>query len=145
MYKILKIFLLSFVLAQTAFAQQKTNPGPPITPPTTLPTSDSVLVTIFLKHQQDKNLTEIRRILESQGFWDLFPPKEARIVSWQIAIGLGHIIVLNMPANNVRKLHLAVQNGAWGAYSSEIFLTYDYKPIWNDYIQRRQETIQDRN
>lgn len=107
--------------------------------------SDSVLVTIFLKHQQDKNLPEIRRILESQGFWDMFPPAEARVVSWTIAMGLGHIIILQVPLSVVRRLNLALENGAWGAFDTEIYMTYDYKPIWYDYVQRRQDAKDDRN
>ena len=101
--------------------------------------SDSVLVTIILKHQQDKNLSEIRRILEQQNFWEMFPPKSARVISWTIAMGLGHVIVMELPASDVRTLNLAIQNGAWGAYDSEIYISYDYKPVWKDYIEKREE------
>ncbi|MCB9305980.1 MAG: hypothetical protein H6565_05245 [Lewinellaceae bacterium] len=107
--------------------------------------SDSILVTIILKHQQDKNLPEIRRILESQGFWDVFPPQDARVVSWTIAMGLGHVVLLKIPAGAERRLNLSIENAAWGAFETEIYLTYDYKPLWDDYIQRREEARQDRN
>ncbi len=117
--------------------------------PTTMapvqPVGDSVLVTVILKHQQDKNLPEIRRILEAQGFWDIFPPQDARVVSWTIAMGVGHVILLQIPAGSERRLNLALENGAWGAFNTEVYLTYDYKSVWEDYIERREEAKADRN
>jgi hypothetical protein len=106
--------------------------------------TDSVSVTIILRHQQDKNLTEIRRICEAQGFWDVFPPQEARVVSWTLAIGMGHVVVLKVPGNAIRRLNLAIQNGAWGAYNTEVYISYDYKPIWEDYIEQREEAKAER-
>ncbi len=148
--KILPIIVVLLLGAlQLAVAQQPagvpapTSPGPPVEP-TVIPTKDSVLVTLILKHQQNKNLQEIRRILEAQGFWDVFPPEDARIVSWTIAMGLGHVIVLQIPANAVRRLNLAIENGAWGAYDTEIYLSYDYRSIWEDYIEKREEAKDDR-
>lgn len=118
--------------------------GPAMTPPAKV-VSDSILVTIILKHQQNKNLPEIRRVLEAQGFWDIFPPQDARVVSWTIAMGLGHIIILKIPAGAERRLNLSLENGAWGAFDTEIYLTYDYKEVWEDYIERREESKEDRN
>jgi hypothetical protein len=106
---------------------------------------DSVMVTIVLKHQQDKNLPEIRRVLEAQGFWDIFPPQDARVVSWTLAMGLGHIITLQVPAGAVRRINLALENGAWGAFDTEVYLTYDYKSVWQDYIEKREEAKEERN
>ena len=132
-------------LAQIGFAQQPTVPEGPSTTAAALPGMDSVLVTVILKHQQDKNLPEIRRILESQGFWDVFPPQDVRVVSWTLAMGLGHIITLQVPAGAIRRLNLALENGAWGAFDTEIYLTYDYQSVWQDYIERREEAKEDRN
>ncbi len=118
--------------------------GPSLQPPTPVE-ADSVMVTIILKHQQNKNLPEIRRVLEAQGFWDIFPPQDARVVSWTIAMGLGHVIVLEVPTGAIRRLNLALENGAWGAFDTEIYLTYDYRQVWLDYIERREEAKEDRN
>ncbi len=132
---------------QLAIAQQPVPTPTPATGPSMVPpppsSNDSVLVTIVLKHQQDKNLPEIRRVLEAQGFWDMFPPAEARVVSWTIAMGLGHVIILQVPLGAVRRLNLALENGAWGAFNTEIYLTYDYQPVWHDYIDRREEAKED--
>ena len=112
---------------------------------TSLAQDDSLLVTVILKHQQNKNLLEIRRKLEANGFWDLFPPREARVISWQIAIDLGHIIVLKIPANAVRTLNLALENGAWGAFDTEVHLAYDYLGIYKEYMQKRNEIQGNKN
>ncbi len=141
------LFLVSIIFAalQTGFAQQPTAPEGPSTTATAVPSVDSVLVTIILKHQQDKNLPEIRRILEAQGFWDMFPPQDVQVISWTLAMGLGHIITMKVPAGAVRRLNLALENGAWGAFDTEIYLTYDYQTVWQDYIERREDSKEDRN
>jgi len=141
---ILSIIVVCAIWLDLLPAQQPTVPakspeGPSIIPAKSMP-SDSVLITVILKHQQDKNLSEIRRVLEAQDFWEMFPPADARVVSWTIAMGLGHIIALQIPAGSIRQLNLAIENGAWGAYDTEIYLTYDYQPIWKDYILKREDT-----
>jgi len=143
----LSAFFLSVVFS-CLYGQQPAkppaSPGPSFEPKA-IATEDSVVVTVILKHQQDKNLPEIRRVLEAQGFWDLFPPKDCRVLSWTLAMGLGHIIVLQVPVSGVRRLNLAVENGAWGAFTSEFYLSYDYKVIWQEYIERREAARDDRN
>ena len=160
MFKKILFPTLFFVFFAGAMAAQKTDTKTPTTaaPPATTPAAmpgpstaaavpevDSVMVTILLKHQQDKNLPEIRRILEAQGFWDLFPPEEANVVNWTIAVGLGHIITLKLPTGGVRRLNLALENGAWGAFNTEIYLSYDYKGIWQEYVEKREEAKDERN
>lgn len=149
--KILPLTACIFLLAQIVEAQQpiEKKDSAQVEGPTTVapvqPIADSILVTVILKHQQDKNLPEIRRVLEAQGFWDIFPPQDARVVSWTIAMGLGHVVILKIPAGAERRLNLALENGAWGAFDTEIFLTYDYKSVWEDYVERREEAKEDRN
>jgi hypothetical protein len=121
-----------------------TSVGPTLSP-SELANEDSVLVTVIFKHQQDKNLMEIRRKLEVNGFWDLFPPKDARVVSWNIVMGLGQVVTVKIPTGAVRNLNLSIQNGAWGAYDTEIYLSYDYMPIWSDYLEKRNESKDDKD
>ncbi|MCC7245765.1 MAG: hypothetical protein IT269_08810 [Saprospiraceae bacterium] len=142
LYKFLTCLAIALLFIVRQSAAQTPGAGPS-TQANVLQT-DSVMVTVVLKHQQDKNLPEIRRILEAQGFWEMFPPQDARVVSWTLALNLGHIIVMQVPAGAVRRLNLAIENGAWGAYDSEIYLSYDYKGIWQDYIQKREEAKEDR-
>jgi hypothetical protein len=146
---ILFLFVLLAICQTTSLAQQPTPPPTPVSGPSMqapdAQKADSILVTIILKHQQDKNLPEIRRILEAQGFWEMFPPADCRVVSWTFAVSLGHVITMQVPTGAVRRLNLAIENGAWGAYSSEVYISYDYKEIWEDYIEKREEAKAERN
>ena len=136
--------LLAVILLASASAKAQQPAGPSLNPPAEQG-EDSVLVTIILKHQQYKNLPEIRRVLEAQGFWDVFPPQDTRVVSWTLAVGLGHIVTLQVPTGSVRRLNLALENGAWGAFNTEVYLTYDYQNVWETYIHQREEAKEDRN
>ena len=146
MQRLVPVFAL-FLYCLTGMAQKPVAPAPegPSVNANSDKGVDSVMVTIVLKHQQNKNLPEIRRVLEAQGFWDIFPPQDARVVSWTLAMGLGHIITLQVPAGAVRRINLALENGAWGAFDTEIYLTYDYKSVWQDYIEKREEAKEERN
>lgn len=145
MKKHLFIASILFVFVQIGLTQQPVAPeGPSMATPPPVK-ADSVMVTVILKHQQDKNLPEIRRILEAQGFWDIFPPQDAKVISWTLAMGLGHIITLHVPAGAIRRLNLALENGAWGAFDTEIYLSYDYQTVWQEYIERREDAKEDRN
>ncbi len=143
-FKLVALLLLLLPFALLA-QDPATKPSGPSIDPSKINVADSVQVTLILKHQQNKNLTEIRRKLESNGFWDLFPPKEARILSWNIVMGLGQVITIQLPATAVRSLHLAIQNGAWGAYDTEIYMSYNYLDIWKDYIEKREEARADKD
>jgi hypothetical protein len=137
------ILALFWVLCTaTGTAQQPMAPVPLLPPPGT---PDSILVTVILKHQQDKNLPEIKRILEAQSFWNLFPIPEARVVNWTLAMGLGHVVTLLIPHDAVRRLNLAIENGAWGAFDSEFYLSYDYRRIWEENMAKRREIGEDKN
>ncbi len=147
---VLLLLTIQIGLSFAVFAQQPvpkpTPPSPgPSFEPQAIATEDSVLVTVVLKHQQGKNLQEMRRVLEAQGFWDMFPPQDARVVSWTLAMGLGHVVVLQVPVSGVRRLNLAIENGAWGAFESEFYLSYDYQSIWQEYIEKREAAKEDRN
>ncbi len=41
---------------------------------------DSIMITVFLKHQQDKNLDSLQRIQQKNKFTEQFPPQTARVV-----------------------------------------------------------------
>ena len=144
-----KILFLVFVLSSFTAIIHAQEPvadpdGPSLTPPEPR-VEDSVMVTIILKHQQDKNLPEIRRVLEAQGFWEIFPPEDARVVTWTLAMGLGHIITLQVPAGSIRRVNLALENGAWGAFDTDIYLSYDYQKVWLEYVEKREEAKDERN
>ena len=100
--------------------------------------SDSVLITIFLKHQQDKSLKEIQKKQEENKLWEQFPPKEARVISWYVMMGIGQVVTVKIPAHALRTLNLAVENGAWGAFNTEFYPTYDYVPVWKNSLKSKK-------
>lgn len=103
-------------------------------------TGDSIMVTIFLKHQQDKNLKKIQEIEEQNKFWDMFPPKQTRVVSWYVMMGVGQVVTLRLAPKDLRTLNMAVENGAWGAFTTSFYPTYDYVPVWKETMSKRPKT-----
>ena len=96
------------------------------------PASESILLTIFLKHDQSQNLTEIQRLQEEQGFWKAFPPEGTTVVSWYVMMGLGQVVTLEVPASKLRDLNVALEKTAWKAFRTEFYPTYDLYPIIKD-------------
>jgi hypothetical protein len=94
--------------------------------------SDSILLTIFLKHDQSQNLTEIQRLQEEQGFWKAFPPEGTTVVSWYVMMGIGQVVTLEVPASKLRDLNVALEKTAWKAFRTEFYPTYDLYPIIKD-------------
>jgi hypothetical protein len=97
----------------------------------------SILLTIFLKHDQSKTLEEINKHLDNTGFWKEFPPEGIEVVSWYVMMGIGQVITLRVPADKLREVNLAIEKRAWGAYRSEFYATYDFKPVWQSTYRKK--------
>jgi hypothetical protein len=89
-----------------------------------------MMLTILLKHDQSKTLDEINQHLKQTGFTEKFPPADAEVVSWYVMMGIGQVVTLRFPAEKLRDVNLAIEHGAWGAYRTEFYPTYDYMPVW---------------
>ena len=100
--------------------------------------ADSIMITIFLKHQQDKSLKEINAKLAENKFKEMFPIKEARVVSWYVMMGIGQVVTVKIPASKLRDLNLTIENGAWGAFNTEFYPTYDYMPVWKEEMGKKK-------
>jgi hypothetical protein len=98
---------------------------------------NEILLTIFLKHQQDKNLQEINANLDETGFWKRFPPEGVEVASWYVMMGIGQVVTLRVPPDRLREVNLAIEQSAWGAFSTEFYPTYDFRPVWEQ-IKARQ-------
>ena len=90
----------------------------------------TMMLTIFLKHDQSKTLDEINQHLKQTGFTESFPPEGTEVVSWYVMMGIGQVVTLRFPAEKLRDVNLAIEHGAWGAYRTEFYPTYDYMPVW---------------
>jgi hypothetical protein len=94
------------------------------------PTADNaVLLTIFLKHDQSRPLSELNAQLEKQGYYKAFPPAGVEVVSWYVMMGIGQVVTLRLPASRLREVNRIIENTAWGSYRTEFYPTYDYKAI----------------
>src|SRR5436305_1132887 len=105
---------------------------PAVSPPpaNAAPTADNaVLLTIFLKHDQSRPLSELNAQLEKQNYYKTFPPAGVEVVSWYVMMGIGQVVTLRLPASRLREVNRAIENTAWGSYRTEFYPTYDYKPI----------------
>jgi hypothetical protein len=99
-------------------------------PTSVAPTADNaVMLTIFLKHDQSRPLSELNAQLEKQGFYKAFPPPGTEVVSWYIMMGIGQVVTLRLPASQLREVNRVLENTAWGAYRTEFYPTYDYKAV----------------
>ena len=63
--------------------------------------SDTILLTIFLRHDQSKNLESIQAHLSATGWWERFPPQGVEIVSWNVVMGIGQIVTLRLKPGDV--------------------------------------------
>lgn len=91
---------------------------------------NEILLTVFLRHQKDKNLSEINAKLDAAGFWKQFPPEGIEVVSWYVMMGIGQVATLRVPANRLRDVNLGIEKSAWGAFDTEFYPTYDFRPVW---------------
>jgi hypothetical protein len=89
-----------------------------------------ILLTIFLKHDQTKDLAKINAHLDETGFWMKFPPKGIEVVSWYVMMGIGQVVTLRVPGHRLREVNLAIEQSAWGGFSTEFYPTYDFRPVW---------------
>jgi hypothetical protein len=144
--------VVAALLAARATAQG--TPGAPSRPPAAVlpstvpgasapasgatPGQDAILLTIFLRHDQSRPLPELNAQLDRTGFHDGFPPAGVEVVSWYVMMGIGQVVTLRVPPGKLREVNLAIENGAWGAFRTEFYPTYDYRPVWEQ--QRREKS-----
>ena len=93
-------------------------------------TKGMMMLTILLRHDESKTLDQINQHLQQTGFSKNFPPQGVEVVSWYVMMGIGQVVTLRFPAERLREVNLAIEHGAWGAFRTEFYATYDYKPVW---------------
>ncbi len=118
--------LVPLVLAQNPAEMPGAKPG-------------TMLLTIFLRHDESKTLDEIQAHTRQTGFDRNFPPKGVEVVSWYVMMGVGQVVTLRFPPERLREVNLAIEHGAWGAFRTEFYPTYDYKPVWEAEQNKLQE------
>lgn len=102
-----------------------------------LPDGDTMMLTVFLKHDQSMNNVQRAELLSAAGFDEMFPPEGVEIVDHYVMMGIGQVIVMRFPPNLLRILNLAIERGAWGAYQTEFYVTYDLRAA-REFAQQSQ-------
>ncbi|MFF2650815.1 RidA family protein [Streptomyces sp. NPDC058045] len=98
--------------------------------PAPVPSGDNtVMLTVILRHDQSKNLHEIQSTLGDRGWWERFPPGDAEIVSWVVAMGIGQIVTLRLPADQISLVNVELERSAWGVFHTDFHPTYDFVPV----------------
>jgi len=123
----LSILFLSFVISFTSLAESTPDKQP----------DDSILLTVFLKHNQSNNFQEFQTILEEQKFFETFPPEGVKVVSWYVMMGIGQVVTLEVPAHRLREVNLAVEKTAWKAFTAEFYPTYNLYPVFKDKLKNK--------
>jgi hypothetical protein len=121
--KITLTLLAIFIITQTVFPQDKKERAED---------SSKVTLTVILRPNQDMSTQEIQQQMLDNSFWKTFPPDYAEILSWYYVMGVGQIITVRIPPSKLSEFNETSQNAAWGAYSTEFYVTYDYMPVWKD-------------
>jgi hypothetical protein len=102
------------------------------------PAGDAILLTIFLRHDQSRPLPELNAQLTKNGWYEKFPPAGIEVVSWYVVMGIGQVVTLRVPPDRLRDVNLAIENAGWGAYRTEFYPTYDFRPVWDEMQKKRK-------
>jgi len=116
-------FSLALLIATVGLGQPTASPG------STSQEKGKLMLTIFLRHDQSKTLTQLKQELDATGFYQKFPPAGVEVVSWYVMMGIGQVVTLRFPAEKLREVNLAIEQSAWGAYRTEFYPTYDYRAL----------------
>jgi hypothetical protein len=90
---------------------------------------DKILLTVFLRHDQSKNLQEILEHTKRTGLYRDFPPEGTKLVSCTVAMSFGLVFLLRVEANKLRTLNRFIEEKAWGAFRYEVYPSYDLAPV----------------
>src|SRR5690606_3105935 len=74
-------------------------------------------------------LHEIQAKLAERAWWERFPPPGVEIVSWYVAMGIGQIVTLRLPASRLNEVNVEIERSAWGVFTTEFYPTYDFQPV----------------
>jgi hypothetical protein len=93
------------------------------------PTDPTIMLTVFLRHDQSQNIDQIQHTLAERQWWDRFPPEGVEVVSWNVVMGIGQIVTLRLPPDKLAVVNVELERSAWGVFSTECFPTYDFVPV----------------
>src|SRR3984957_9529791 len=96
-WSLVKAAVLATVIGGIGNAGAQTVAAPQTGSATATP-DNAILLTVFLKHDQSRPLSELNAQLAKQGFYKAFPPAGMEVVSWYVMMGIGQVVTLRLPA-----------------------------------------------
>ena len=105
--------------------------------------NDKLLLTIFLKHDQSMTLNEVEKIRMNQGFYENLPPEGVSVVNWFVVMGIGQVVILELPASKLSAVNLAIEKTAWKAFTTEMYATYNLYPIIEHKLKNKSKVALD--
>ncbi|EME67137.1 hypothetical protein G352_02077 [Rhodococcus ruber BKS 20-38] len=87
------------------------------------------MLTVVLRHDQSRNLEQLQGRLDDADWWHGFPPEGCEVVSWVVAMGIGQIVTLRLPADRLAAVNVELERRAWGVFHTECYPTYDFVPV----------------
>ena len=110
-----------------------------------MPNEETMLLTVFLRHDQSKNLEELQGRLGAFEYWERFPPAGVEIVSWNVVMGVGQIVTLRLPPRLLAAVNVELERTAWGAFSTEFYPTYDFvavrERLKREYLEKKSAPV----
>lgn len=91
--------------------------------------SETMLMTVFLRHDQSNNLDAVQTKLKDADWWERFPPEGVEIVNWTVAMGFGQIVTLRLPPSKIPIVNVELERSAWGVFTTECYPAYDFVPV----------------
>ncbi|AKE91837.1 MULTISPECIES: hypothetical protein [Rhodococcus] len=88
-----------------------------------------MMLTVVLRHDQSRNLEQLQGRLDDADWWHGFPPEGCEVVSWVVAMGIGQIVTLRLPADRLAAVNVELERRAWGVFRTECYPTYDFVPV----------------
>ncbi|MDJ0395047.1 hypothetical protein QMK17_17115 [Rhodococcus sp. G-MC3] len=100
---------------------------------------DTLMLTVFLRHDQSRNLEQLQGRLDDNDWWHGFPPEGCEIVSWVVAMGIGQIVTLRLPAHRLAAVNVELERRAWGTFTTDFYPTYDFVPVRERLVRESDE------
>ncbi len=101
--------------------------------------NDSVMVTAILRHLQENPVDSIQTRVMKQKFYQKLNRSHARIVSWNVVMGIGQIITLRFKPEHMREVNQVFESGAWGGFKTEFYPSYDFLPIYPVMLEKEKK------
>ena len=89
----------------------------------------TMLLTVVLRHDQSQDLEQLQGRLDDHDWWHGFPPDGCEIVSWVVAMGIGQIVTLRLPADKLAAVNVELERRAWGTFQTDFYPTYDFMEV----------------